>query len=315
MGRSVLAHGIGIVCQHPHSAQLHECGQAHSVLQVIGENHKGAGVGEKSTMDGHAVHDCAHAELAHAIGDVIAFIGFGIQRNGYRRLCAYRSGQVSRTTEHLGEDRNEAFEHLVGTFAGGQILAISHEGSDDFSGFITEAFREFSGHAAAEFGSFSGKILRIGLKISLPFALGLGTGSAGIPCVIDILGNHKGRLCPSERLLGFSSGLCAQRRPVNLCRVSSARAVSDMRFADDETRFLGVGAGRGQGLIQLLLIMAVNGTDNLPAVGLITGPHIFGEPAIRLAIDGNAVAVIQGDELAQFPDAGQRAGFMAYDRR
>ena len=56
--------------------------------------------------------------------------------------------------------------------------------------------------------------------------------------------------------------------------------------------------------------MAVHGADDLPAVGFVAGGHVFGEPAVDLAVDGDAVGVVQGDELAQAPTHRPGAGLV-----
>jgi hypothetical protein len=50
--------------------------------------------------------------------------------------------------------------------------------------------------------------------------------------------------------------------------------------------------------------------DHLPAVGFEALRRVVGEPAFDVAVDGDAVVVVEGDQLAQARGAGQRAGFV-----
>ena len=90
------------------------------------------------------------------------------------------------------------------------------------------------------------------------------------------------------------------------------RTETDVRATDDEARARPVGAGLAQGGVQCGGIVPVHRADDLPAVGPETARHFLGEPALHLAVNGNAVGVVEGNELAQFPDARQRAGLVGH---
>ena len=53
--------------------------------------------------------------------------------------------------------------------------------------------------------------------------------------------------------------------------------------------------------------MAVDIVDHLPAVGLEPGGGVIGEPALYLAVDGNAIVIVKHDQLAQAQGACQGA--------
>ena len=57
-------------------------------------------------------------------------------------------------------------------------------------------------------------------------------------------------------------------------------------------------------------VVAVDVADHVPAVGLEALRGVVGEPAFDLAVDGDAVVVVEGDQLAQAQGAGQRADFV-----
>ncbi len=56
--------------------------------------------------------------------------------------------------------------------------------------------------------------------------------------------------------------------------------------------------------------MALHVADHLPAVGFEALGGVVGEPALDVAVDGDVVVVVEGDQLAQAPGAGERAGFV-----
>src|SRR5258708_36334088 len=58
--------------------------------------------------------------------------------------------------------------------------------------------------------------------------------------------------------------------------------------------------------------MAVDIADDAPAIGLEALRRVVGEPALDKAVDGDAVVVVKGDELAEAERARQRAGFVRY---
>ncbi len=57
-------------------------------------------------------------------------------------------------------------------------------------------------------------------------------------------------------------------------------------------------------------VVAVDATRHVPAVGLEPPDRVVGEPSFRLAIDRDAVVVVEHHELAQAQRAGERARFV-----
>ena len=49
---------------------------------------------------------------------------------------------------------------------------------------------------------------------------------------------------------------------------------------------------------------------DVPAVGLEALRRVVGEPAVHFAVDGNAVVVVERDQLAELERAGERAGLV-----
>ena len=53
------------------------------------------------------------------------------------------------------------------------------------------------------------------------------------------------------------------------------------------------------------LVMAIDTTHHVPTVALKTLWHVFAEPVVDFAIDGNVVVVVQANQFAQAQSACQ----------
>ena len=84
---------------------LHQRRHAHGIARVVGEHQERAAVGTEAAVQRHAVHDRGHAELAHAVVDVVA--GGIVGRDGLRVLAegVVRAGEVRRAAEQFGQRR------------------------------------------------------------------------------------------------------------------------------------------------------------------------------------------------------------------
>ena len=79
VGGAVLAHADGVVGKGPDYPQSHDGRQAHGVFGLIRKGHEGARIRDEAAVQGQAVHDRAHAELAHAVGNVVAGVRAGLE--------------------------------------------------------------------------------------------------------------------------------------------------------------------------------------------------------------------------------------------
>ena len=57
--------------------------------------------------------------------------------------------------------------------------------------------------------------------------------------------------------------------------------------------------------------MAVDGAQHVPAVGHKTQRGVVNKPGCHLAVDRDAIAVVQRNQLVELPGAGQRRRFVA----
>ena len=84
------------------------------------------------------------------------------------------------------------------------------------------------------------------------------------------------------------------------------RTPADDGLGANQRRPVGHGAGRGQRRGHGLAVLTVDLRQDVPAIGLETLRRVVVEPADHLAVDGNAVVVIDRDQLAELLHAGER---------
>ncbi len=87
------------------------------------------------------------------------------------------------------------------------------------------------------------------------------------------------------------------------------RALADDRLRDDQRRLVAALALRDR-VVDRADVVAVHRTDHVPPVGAEPLRRVVGEPVFDLAVDRNAVVVVDRDQLAELPRAGQRCGLV-----
>ena len=76
-------------------------------------------------------------------------------------------------------------------------------------------------------------------------------------------------------------------------------SVSDHGLADDERRPDGLFLSLAEGSVDGGDIVAVDGSDDVPVVGLEAAGHILAEGEVSCPLDLDVVVVVEVDELAQ----------------
>src|SRR5690606_29446606 len=116
---------------------------------------------------------------------------------------------------------------------------------------------------------------------------------------------------PAQRLAGQCDFIVTQRGTVAIFLALFVRGTeANDGLAADQGGLLSVSPGLLYRCTDGVGIVAVNGGDNLPAVGFETLRSVGGEPAFHFAVDGNAVVVVEEHQLAQAQSAGQRSYFV-----
>ncbi len=121
----------------------------------------------------------------------------------------------------------------------------------------------------------------------------------------------EGRVRPVELLAGGGDLVLAQRRAVaGLGALLVGGAEADHRLADDQAWLVAVLAGQLDGGLDLIGLVTIDIGHHVPTVGLEALGGVVGEPAFDLAVDGDAVVVVEGDQLAELLGAGQGGDLM-----
>ena len=89
VGRAVFAQADRVVGVDVDRARVHQRAHAHRVAGVVAEHQEGGVVRDEAAVQGQAVADRGHAELAHAVVDVV-----GVRVVAGHRLAALPQGQV-----------------------------------------------------------------------------------------------------------------------------------------------------------------------------------------------------------------------------
>ena len=128
----------------------------------------------------------------------------------------------------------------------------------------------------------------------------------GVPLGLDVSRNFERGVRPVQRFTGSSDFRLAQCCAVALfLALLVRRTETDDGLAADQGRLLGILACGLNGGLDLVGIVAVDIADHLPTVGLEALGRVVGKPAFDFTVDGDAVVVVERNQLAQTQSAGQ----------
>ena len=311
VGGPVLAEADRVVGQHEDPPEPHEGGHPDRVPRVVGEDEERSRVGDDPAVEGHPVHDRAHRELAHPEVEVVPVRRVAGDGPRPRPAGQVRSREVGGAADELREAGGEAFECVLRRLAGGGGRALAVDLRD---GGRARA-RPVAGESAAKPPVQLVRKLRprrpVGVHAPAPRGLAPGAGGARIPARAHRLRYLEGGMRPAHRrprprcLVRSERGAVRRRRP-RLGR----RPPPDGGPAADEARPLAVAARRLDRRLHRPPVVAVHAADDLPAVGLEAGRGVVGEPALHVAVDGDAVVVVEHGELAEPERAREGAGLV-----
>ncbi len=257
-------------------------------------------------MQGDPVHDRAHAELAHTVIDVIA-TGLG-GRQGPRGITQGQvgTGEVRGAADQFRQFRRVGVDRLQRGLARGRAVAGGLALRDEGARRSREARRKRTGRAAQELRRELRVSLAIALEALVPGSLGGGATLPRVPPGVDFPGNHEGLAGPAQGLARRGDLLLAQGGTVRGgCALLVRRPPADHGTAADQRGPVVLEAGDPRRVAYGLRVVPVDRRQYLPAIGFEAGRRVIAEPPLDLAIDGNAVVVIEHDELAQAQGAGE----------
>ena len=264
-------------------------------------------------MQNQAVHDCGHAKLAHAVVEIVAT---GLQGVMAETAAALPGGQVGgcevgRAADEFRHHRGEGLDGVLRGLAGGDRLALGEDFGERSIGLGGEFRVRFTGHAAQEFRSEFGVGGAVGIKQLLPFGLARCAGGAGVPAGVDVGGNFERAALDAQRGARGGDFVLAERGAVHIVRAGLVwRTFADDRLAADQRWLVALRFGGTDRGVDGVDVVAVDVADDVPAIGFKALGCVIREPAFDMAVDGNAVVVIEGDQLGQLPGAGQRTSLV-----
>ncbi len=310
VGRTVFAEANGIVSEHVEHTLLHQRGHTHGIACVLHEHQEGRTVGNQTAVQGDAVHDRGHAELAHAVIHVVARGIFGDYRLATLPQRQVGAGQVRRSAEQFRQQRAKGIQAVLAGLAAGDGLTLGSYLADELTGLLGEVGRQLARHPALELGRQGREFGLIRSEALVPLVLGVGTLLLGVPLGVDLRGNLERAVLPAQRLAGQGDFGVTQGSAVGFfLALLVRRTEADDGLAADQRRTIAL-ARSFQGDLDFFCIMAVDIANHLPAIGLEATRGVIGEPAVHFTVDGDAIVIVESDQLVQAKGASQRADFM-----
>ena len=219
-----------------------------------------------------------------------------------------RVRQVGRAAYQLRQCLGQLAKHVLAGFAAGDRGAFGGRGGDEIGRSHGKVVRQVAPDPAQEFR----RQLRIGrpiiLEPELPVGLQRFALPHGVPRGGDIGRDDEGRMPPFERRARARHFLRPKRRAMGVLMALLGRcAAADNGLAADQARLVGFGDGFSERGIDRHRAMAVDRAHHVPAIGFEALRRVVGEPFDDLAVDGNAIVVVEHDQLAEPQPSGERA--------
>src|SRR5450830_722513 len=310
VGRTVFAQTDGVMGVDMDHALLHQRRHTYRVAGVFHEHQEGRAVRQQAAVQGDAVHDRGHAEFAHAVVHVVAAGVFSADALATFPQGQVGTGQVGRTAEQFRQQWTEGVQGVLAGFTAGDGFALGRDFSDVGRDFFGEVSRQLAAQATHQLIGFGREGCGVGRETLVPLGFDSMTGFLGIPLGIDVGRDFERAVVPLQRRAGQGDFRVTQWGAVAVfLALLVRRTEADGGLAADQGRTVAFARGLDGGL-DLFRIMTVDIADHLPVVGLETLGRIVGEPAFDFAVDGDAVVVIEGDQLAQVQGTGQGSDFV-----
>ena len=226
------------------------------------------------------------------------------------RLEPVRSAEPPRNSGRAGAS---ALMAICEALRVAMVSALALAGFDGLGGVLGPVGRQFVGRAALELGGFGREGLGVALELAVPVGLPQAAPFLlGIPGLVDFLGNLEGAEVPADVRAGRRRfrRRRAVRRARRGCPACSGEPTPITVLQQIRVGLSVTALAASMAACDGLRIMAVDVRHHVPAVGFEALRRVVGEPAFDVAVDGDAVVVPEGDQLAQAPGAGQRAGFV-----
>ena len=312
MRRAILAQADRVVGIDQNIARAHERRHAYGVARVVRKRQERRAERREPAVQAQPVRDRGHREFAYAVIDVVAAVVAGPHRHVALEVGAVRAGQVRGAADQFRQFAGVGLDRRLRRLARGRTLAFGLHLLDEGAALRRPVARHVAGHAALELGGILRVLRRIGRPRVLPLFFGRRAFLALVPRGVDVVGNGEaGLIGPADLLTRGGDFVVAQGRAVHTrSALLVGRTPADHRLAADKSRSAGLLLGGVDRGLDLFRVVTVDVANHLPAIGLEAARRIVGEPVAHLAVDGDAVVIIEDNQLAQTERTGQRAGFV-----
>ncbi|RMT21917.1 hypothetical protein ALP52_05981 [Pseudomonas amygdali pv. mori] len=310
VSRAVFAQTDGVVGEYVDHALLHQRGHTHRVASVFHEDQEGCAIRHEAAVQGDTIHHGAHTELTNTVVQVVAVGVFASDALAAFPDGQVGAGQVGRTTEDFRQQRAQCAQGVLTGLTAGDGFAFGVDFGDISSGFLCKVSRQLAAHATNEVVGQLRESGGIGSKALIPLGFGSQAFFFRIPLGVDISRNFERTVIPFQGRTGQGDFVRTQRRTVGFfLALLVRRAKADGGLAADQRRLVALARGVDGGL-DFFRVMTVDIADNQPAVGLEALRRIVGKPAFDFAIDGDAVVVVERNQLVQLQRTGQGSDFV-----
>ena len=142
---------------------------------------------------------------------------------------------------------------------------------------------------------------------------------ARVPGLNNLIGQFEGCMGPANGFSREGNFFSTKGLAMGLCRACSVRrTLTNNGFTNNKGRRKPALAAVGRPVARLFEsgrhlgnVMAVDRSNNIPAIGLKTLLGVVAKPAFNIAINRNGIIVVQGNKFRQTPDPCKCAGFVA----
>mmetsp|Transcript_61966 Transcript_61966/g.98130 ORF Transcript_61966/g.98130 Transcript_61966/m.98130 type:complete len:523 (-) Transcript_61966:186-1754(-) len=311
MGGAILSDSNGIMGSDEDGACLRECGNSNGATHVIGED------GESGAVRDHAclvkrerIGHCSHAELADAKAHVA--LGIAVFQEVTSALHQGHVGrcQVSGTTHELWQHVGNGVEAVLRVKT--CCLALVLWGNLR-QGFIPVLRQLAINHGALELRGKLRLLLLVLLPHLLPGCLLLSTCLCMLAeGVIHLLWHLELSVVPAQLLASGLSLICTEGCTMGIMAVSLVgRAEADGGLHLDQSWLVSASLGLLDGLADGIHIgVALRHFQDLPSIALKALADILSEGEIGVSIDGDAVVIVESNQLSQTQVASICASFV-----
>mmetsp|Transcript_109673 Transcript_109673/g.153629 ORF Transcript_109673/g.153629 Transcript_109673/m.153629 type:complete len:611 (-) Transcript_109673:523-2355(-) len=308
---TVLAHSNRVVGGNKDGASLREGRDTDGRAHVVSEDGEGSAVRDDACLvQRQGVAYGSHAEFSDAEAEVPLGVAVlqevaSALHQGHVRGC-----QVGGTAHELRQDRGDGIEAVLRVKARGLAIVLWCQ--------LGQALLPVVGqfpvqHCTLELCRKLRLLLLVGCEELVPLALLLDASICLLlESGIDVLWDLELAVVPAQLLAGRFGLVCAEGSSVRIVAVGLVgRSEANGGLHLDESGLVSAGLGLGNGLADgAHVLVAVVHDKHLPAVGLEALADILREGKIGVPIDGDAIVIVEGDELSKPQVAGISASLV-----